>query len=478
MTRGLFIEELHGFSCVRRLLKDAWTVAIETLSWIELQKLNERLALARTVKQLGIRDSDAVRYAYGMVVETVRCKNLIDKFINSLLKPKEISEYEIGVQAFLRLYVYQTRIAKRWTEFDIKEAENIARLGRAILGWKTLREVEPFLGFLLTRKLEPLLKVASEEERIGLETFHPTWFVEYCFKLLGRSEAIAFLEGNMNPPPTCIRVNTLRASEETILEKLAREDLKLGAIEPLKHVYMVLGAKQPLRGTTSFQEGLFYVQDKASCFAAEVADPKPEMTVLDICAAPGAKTSYLAQLMRNQGAIFSVDYSLRRLQVWKREVSRMDVLIAEPVLADACKPLPFVLEADVAILDPPCTSTGVFAKQPSAKWRLTPLSIEKMADIQWRMIDNCAERVKIGGVLIYSTCSITVEENEMIIERFLKEHPDFSLMEINPKLGLPGLRGLEKCRRLYPHSHQSNGFFIAKLQKKQELKALGERIEA
>ncbi len=447
------------------LLKTAWTVAIETLSWIELQKLSERLALARTVKQLGISDSNAVRYAYGLVVETVRRKNLIDKFVNSVLKPKAISEFNMGVQAFLRLYVYQTRIAKNWAEIDLKEAENIAKLGRAILGWKTLREVEPFLGFLLTRQIEPILTAASDEERIGLQTFHPTWFVKYCFNLFGRSEAVAFLEGNVNPPPTCIRVNTLKAPEEVILEKLAAEGVKLEKIEPLKHAYKVLGTKQPLRETASFQEGLFCIQDKASCFAAEVADPQPEMTVLDVCAAPGAKTTYIAQLMQNRGSIFSVDYSVRRMQAWKREVARMGVKTAAPVLADACVALPFASEADLVVLDPPCTSTGVFAKQPSAKWRLTSKSIEKMADIQWRMINNCAEKVKAGGSLIYSTCSVTVEENEMIIERFLNKHPEFTLEEISPKLGVPGLRGLDKCQRLYPHIHESSGFFIAKLLK-------------
>ena len=115
----------------------------------------------------------------------------------------------------------------------------------------------------------------------------------------------------------------------------------------------------------------------------------------------------------------------------------MGIDIAEPVIADACNPLPFNVEADVAVLDPPCTSTGVFGRQPSAKWRLTPKSIESMAEIQWRMINNVAENVKPGGVLAYSTCSVTVEENEMIIERFLKWHPEFSLVEIEPQLGLP-----------------------------------------
>jgi 16S rRNA (cytosine967-C5)-methyltransferase len=447
------------------LLKDAWTLAIETLSWIEMEKLSERLALARTVRQLNISNPIAVRYAYGLVCETVRRKNLIDKFVNNVLKPKTISEFSLGVQAFLRLYVYQTRIAEHWTDIDVEEAEKIAKLGRVILGWKTLREVEPVLGFLLTRELEPILRVTSDEERIGLQTFNPTWFVQYCLRLFGRREAIAFLEGNMYPPPVCIRLNTLQASRKETLERLAKEDVKIEKVERLKNAYKVISAKQPPTRTASYQEGLFYIQDKASCYAAEVADPKPKMTVLDVCAAPGAKTTYLAQLMRNQGMICSIDYSTRRMRVWKQEVSRMGVKMAEPLIADACSSLPFAAEADIAVLDPPCTSTGTFGRLPSAKWRITPRSIERMAGVQWQMINNCAEKLGSGGVLIYSTCSITIEENEMIIERFLKWHPEFSLAEIDPKIGLPGLRGLEKCQRLYPHIHQCNGFFIAKLQK-------------
>ena len=180
----------------------------------------------------------------------------------------------------------------------------------------------------------------------------------------------------------------------------------------------------------SYKEGLFYIQDKASCFAAEAADPKPGSMVFDVCAAPGAKTTYLAQLMHNEGSIASVDFSNRRMKVWKKETARMGAKIAEPIIADACASLPFKGEADLVVLDPPCTSTGVFAKQPSAKWRLRPKSIEKMAAIQWQMINSCAEKVASGGALTYSTCSITVEENEMIIERFLKWHPEFTLTEI------------------------------------------------
>jgi 16S rRNA (cytosine967-C5)-methyltransferase len=447
------------------LLKDAWKLAIETLSQVELKKLSERLSLAKSSRKLGISNPDAVRFAYGLVVETVRRRNLIDKFVNSVIAPRTLDEVSLGVRAFLELYVYQSRVVKDWAEPELEEAERIAKLARAILGWKTLRVVEPFLGFLLTRQVETVVKGATDEERTALRTFHPTWFVQYCFRLFGRNDAITFLEESIYPPPTFVRLNTLKASQEDIVAKLEAEGVTLEKTEPLRHSYKVTHTKHPLTSTASYHEGFLFIQDKASCFAAEVADPEPDMTVLDVCAAPGAKTTYLSQLMQNHGTIYSLDYSTRRMKTWKQENKRMGITIAEPIIADGCSPLPFNVEADVAVLDPPCTSTGVFGRQPSAKWRLTPKSIEAMAEIQWRMINNVAEKVKSGGFLAYSTCSITLEENEMIIERFVKWHPAFSLEEVNPNLGLTGLRGLTKCRRLYPHLHESNGFFIAKLRK-------------
>ena len=328
-----------------------------------------------------------------------------------------------------------------------------------------MREIEPFLGFLLTKKLESITQNISEAERISLQTFHPVWFVEYCIKLFGHDQAIAFLNGSMKSPPTYIRVNTLTATEEATVQKLTQEGVELEKTPLLNYTYKVLSSKKPLNALPSYAAGSFYVQDKASCFATQAANPKPGNTVFDVCAAPGAKTTFIAQLMQNQGNIYSLDFSSKRMKTWKKETTRMGTKIAEPLVADATLSVPLLGEADLVILDPPCTSTGVFAKQPSSKWRLSPNSIQNMSELQWQMINNCAEKVATGGVLAYSTCSITVEENEGIIERFLKEHPEFTLMDIEPKIGMPGLNGLTQCQRLYPHIHQCNGFFIAKLQK-------------
>jgi 16S rRNA (cytosine967-C5)-methyltransferase len=391
---------LHMSDCVGTLLREAWTIAIETLSWMQMRRLSEPSALARTVEQLRMRDPDAVRLARLLVYETVRRQNFIDAFVNNAINPAELGQFNLGVQAFLRLYVYQTRIARHWSEIDVEEAENIVKLARYVLGWETLRSIEPFLGRLLTQGPEVVLEQKNDEARVALGTFHQTWFVEYCFRLFGRRDAIAMLESDRSPMATYVRLNTLNSERDEILKKLAEDGVEADKVKDLMFAYEVKKARHPITETSCFKEGLVYIQDKASSFAAEAATPAPSMTVLDVCSAPGGKTTYLGQLMQNDGRILSVDYSRRRMVSWKSEVKRMDVKIAEPIIADACSPLPFEVEADLVVLDPPCTGTGIFSRLPSFKWRLTRSSVDRMAQIQWQLLDNCTEYGRPGGALV------------------------------------------------------------------------------
>jgi 16S rRNA (cytosine967-C5)-methyltransferase len=443
------------------MLRDAWKLAIETLILIELRRLGERLALTKATKQLRIRDPKAIGLAHRLVSETLRKKNIIDFLLNSALTPRTLNDIKVNTRAFLRLYVHETRLADE----NLETAIRIARMGRTILGWWKLNDVEEVLGEILSINPKTTIQDLEETEKVGLQTYHPTWFVKYCFRLLGRGEALKFLEKSSNISPVYLRLNTLKAPQKTIIKSTQDEKVILEKVPQLKHTYKLIETSKPLTRTQSFIQGLFYIQDKASGLAAEIAEPKKGDTVLDVCAAPGSKTTYLAQLMENSGEIVSVDYSKRRIRVWKRETERMGAKIVQPMVADVRTSLPLNVSADLVILDPPCTSTGTFGKTPDAKWRLTKRSIVGMSKIQAEMIEQCAEHVKTGGFLVYSTCSITVEENEMVIENFLKLHPEFSLTESKPRIGLPGLRGLTKCQRLYPHIHECNGFFVAKLKK-------------
>jgi len=145
-------------------------------------------------------------------------------------------------------------------------------------------------------------------------------------------------------------------------------------------------------------------------------------------------------------------------------MARMGAENAVSVLGDARRPGAFPdVEADLVLVDPPCTGTGTFNRVPSGKWRLTRRSIDRMASIQRRILENCAGHVGEDGSIVYCTCSITKEENEMVIREFLRVHSGFELTEAEPRLGMPGLMGQAEAQRLYPHIHECNGFYVAKL---------------
>jgi 16S rRNA (cytosine967-C5)-methyltransferase len=445
------------------MLRDAWALAIEALVWMERKGFSERLALIRAAKRLNVSDPGTHGLAHKLVFEATRRQNFLDHMLNAVLKQRALSEFPPKVRAFLRLYVYEVKVTGA-DSYD--KAAAVAKVGRSLLGWRRLRDAEEALGWLLGLEPTKALRGLSDTEITSLRLFQPHWYVKYCFKLLGRHEALRYFESTLSSPPTYVRLNTLKMPEDECLAHLIRDGVTLEKVNGLQHTYSVVSQRSPLVRTASFRDGLFFIQDKASSLASEVAGPDPGMTVVDVCAAPGAKTTHLAQLMDNRGVIYAVDYSRRRTELWKHQVHRMGVNIAMPIVADAYHPLPLHgVEADLVMVDPPCTSSGAFGRMPSAKWRLSKRSVRRMTTVQWRILNNASEYVKEGGSLVYSTCSITVEENELLIERFLSWHPEFQPVDTAPRLGLPGLRGQQHSQRLYPHVHDCNGFFIAKLEK-------------
>jgi len=440
------------------------TLAIEALSRVESDEIGVSLALAKTIRLLGAEDYGAISSANRLVRETLRRQNLIDKIIHTVLDPQLVEGLGLVARSFLRLYTYQARLSGRGKVHP----SALVKFGREIFGWEEMALIEEALGKILSLDVKTLFAGIGDDERIGLETFNPAWFVQYCTRLLGRYEALRLLRKNIEIPPVYVRLNSLKGDEKEILARISSEGVTAQPVENLRFFYRVIKAKVPLTRLEAFREGLFFIQDKSSCLAVEVCGARPGFTVLDVCAAPGAKTTYLSQLMENSGRICSIDYSGMRIGVLKRELERMGVKIVHPMVADACRSLPLNVEADVLVLDPPCSSTGVFWKNPLAKWRVEPRLIRQMAATQYTMLENCADHVKQGGVLVYSTCSITMEENEMLVERFLKRNPSFTLVRAEPWVGLPALRGQTDAQRLYPHIHDSNGFYVAKLVKSSE----------
>jgi 16S rRNA (cytosine967-C5)-methyltransferase len=439
-------------------LDEAWTVVVEALSWVELQRINEDSALSRTINQLDVDDSEVVDEAKRLVFNVLKRRNALDYLINEALAPDQLGLLDVGVRSFLRLYTYMIHYCGN----SVQKTNNLTEHVRSLLGSKKLRPVEEAIDIIPHEQLPWNTFTLTED--LSYRYFHPEWYIEYLLSYFNKRRVVEIIEPVETPK--YIRVNTLKANE-SVLNSLFSLGFQFTKVPELMQTYQVVDNLKGLIDTVPYREGELILQDKASVLVGEVASPKSTDLVLDICAAPGVKTSHLAQLMGNKGRIISVDYDERRLNSWRRLIEKMGVSNAEPILADATKPSELPNEvADIVLLDPPCTGTGTFNESPSGKWRINKNSIQQMANLQRKLVANAAVHVIDGGALIYSTCSVTFEENEAVIIDFLDKHPSFILKEATPRIGEPGLEDLEEAQRLYPYLHGCQGFFIAKLEKK------------
>jgi len=433
--------------------------AVEALSWMELEDLKPSHALTRAVRQLDIRDERAIASAYSLVEETVRRKSLIEKMLSTAL-PSLLPDLKVGVKSFLQIYIYTTRLAPKEGESGVE----LVKAGREILGWRVLHPVEGFLGRLLTLEPTSLYDGLADVEKVALETCQPSWFVRYCYRLLGRREALKLLRKYAEGLPAYISLNTLKGSEATLTAELKREKITLEGDPRLKYLYLASNPDRLLWRTNAYRKGLFYLTDKGSYLAASTSEAKEGMTALTLSVDGAAVTAQLAQLMGNRGEIFSAAVPPKKAETLEKEFKRLGVGIAKPLNFNPHKPLPVHVEADVVLVNPPSSRTGLFGSEPSAKWSFNPENIENYRDLQKGILGEGAAHVKPEGSLIYITSSITLEENEMVVEHFLNSAPDFKLERVDG-VGRPALRGLRGCVRIYPHLDNANGCFIAKMKR-------------
>ena len=443
-------------------MQDAVALAIESLSWMEHEGLSERTAFARASKQLKITRTDQLRTAQLLILETTRCRNLIDYLI---LRASDgqlaLDSLQHGIASLLRLFCYWARLHRA----DDRDVVRFLHAARSALGWRTLQSIEPVLGRILALDIPEEMRKLPYDEALALSLFHPAWFVSASSLLLGRPASLKLMQRNAQRPSSYIRINTLLGNEEACLREIKEMGIDLEPVPSLALAFKVLSFKRPIVQTKPYREGRIVIQDKASILACNVAGPKPGDSVLDACAAPGAKTAHLAQLMENKGTIYSIDKSFLRMSFWRRQVTRLGVKIAHPLLADVSKSFLMNTQADVVLLDPPCSNTGTFWKSPAEKWATTQERVDTLARTQRTMLENVSRFVREGGTLVYSTCSILAEENEHVVNSFLTANPDFKAVDSSPRIGLPGLYGSETSQRLYPHVHDCNGHFLSKMKR-------------
>ncbi|MEM1976729.1 MAG: RsmB/NOP family class I SAM-dependent RNA methyltransferase [Nitrososphaerota archaeon] len=287
------------------------------------------------------------------------------------------------------------------------------------------------------------------------------------------------LEAYERPLPEAFRINTLKASEEKILERLRSRGYAVEPIPWARHGYVASGSED-LGKSLEHMLGLIYIQGPVSMAPVEVLDPRPGEIILDLCAAPGSKSTQIAQLLRGEGVLVANDVSFERVKALSSNLQRFGVLNCVITLADGRKYSSFARELfDKVLVDAPCSSLGIVSKSWGIARSWSIGIVKRLSELQRKLILAAFDCLKPGGILVYSTCTLTIEENELVVNWLLESRENARVEEIklNGLRYRPGITeydgmrlddGLSKAIRIMPYDNWAEGFYIARIVKEAE----------
>ncbi len=302
----------------------------------------------------------------------------------------------------------------------------------------------------------------DQSQYLAVYQSHPLWLVRRWVDRYGAEDVKKLLAANNERPELSLRVNRLKADRGEFLHRL--NQLQLQATPSAFLEYFV--KTKSLSGIAQmdlFRSGYFTIQDESAALPCQLLNPQPGERVLDLCAAPGGKTTNLAEMMKNQGEVVAIDKYEAKLKMIQASCDRLGLRNVSFLAADAT-----VMDGEIAdrvLLDAPCTGLGVLTKKPDIKWKRDVSDIIRLSRTQAALFENAARLVRPGGALVYSTCTTEPEENEDIVRAFLSHHPEFELEDARKLLPEPFVTPDGFVRTL-PHIHGMDGSFAAKLMKK------------
>jgi NOL1/NOP2/sun family putative RNA methylase len=298
--------------------------------------------------------------------------------------------------------------------------------------------------------------------------------VERYIQFLGLDQTKQLLNANEKPLTPSIRVNTLKTLALKLKERLEEKGFELEQIEWVPYGFNIIKESHNLGSLHEFLQGYYYLQNIASMLSAIILDPKPNEIVIDMCAAPGSKSTHLAQLMENKGTLILIEKNLNRIPALEVNLRRMGIINSIVFNMDAINLSNMNVKGDKILLDAPCTGEGLIRQDPSRKKSKRMKDIEKMASIQKRLLTTGLKALNSGGKLLYCTCSVAPEENELVVDEVLKKSDNYRIIEISKNYGVKGLTNvfgvnlledLMFSQRLYPHLHNTIGFYFCLIKK-------------
>lgn len=417
------IEEDNGYS---NLILDEYLQK-------ERQKLNE--------KDIGLISE----IVYGTVTWKLTIDTILQKHSN--IKINKISKWiKIILQTGIYQIVFLDKIPK---SAAVNESVNLCKK----YGYKSVGFVNAILRKVDKSDYEEFKNIKDDNERISKMYSMPEWIVKKLVKQYGISKTEEICINSNLKPTITIRVNSLKSTIEELKQKLDErgilwEDAQTSNFLHLKNMKNV-------SNLDLFKEGFFTIQDEGAGKIGVILNPKEGEKVLDACSAPGGKTTHLAELMKNKGQIFAWDIHEHRVNLVKENSKRLGISIIEIDARDACRyDSKYENKFDKILLDVPCMGLGVCKRKPDIKWQKTEEEIIEITKIQENILQICSKYLKKGGELVYSTCSILMEENEKIIEKFLEKEKSGTTIHFE----------VIYKTNILPNS-QTDGFFICKLKK-------------
>ena len=446
-------------------MKSARRIALEVLYKIEVKNAYSRIALDSALSSHELSKEDRALVTE-LVYGVVRHLNTLDWVLNTYSLKQKTEEFSPYVRNILRLGAYQLMYLDKIPAYaaineSVEMSKEFGHTGIVSLVNAVLRAISNNVKEINYPDQEKNLS-----QYLSIVYSHPQWLITRWLSRLGEKETIELCEINNQAPPLSIRTNTLKTTREELIPILEEENLKV-EVSSVAPGGLKIKDFVSLTQLESFRRGLFTVQGESSQLISYILAPKPGETVLDACAAPGGKTTHMAEFMENTGSIFALDIRKPRLEMIKENCRRLGVtnVKAEPLDATKVSSL-YSKKVDRCLVDAPCSSLGIIQSQPEVRWnRDYRETLVKMPQVQYAILDEVSLCVKSKGVLVYAVCSLEPEEGEKIIERFLKERPLFHLESVKPYLPVSKEELVDEngFLKIYPHRHHMDGMFACRM---------------
>ncbi|GER70413.1 ribosomal RNA small subunit methyltransferase B [Weizmannia acidilactici] len=444
---------------MNKVRKNVREAALELLETVEKNQSYSNLMLNSYIEKYGFAGPDAgllTEIAYG----TLQRKQTLDFFLAPFLRKK----IETWVRILLRLSLYQmVYLDKIPDRAIIFEAVEIAKK-RGHQGISGM--VNGVLRAMQRKGLPSFKEIEDPIERLSVATSHPRWLVERWLEEYGYKTTKEMCEANLAPPVQTARVNVNKASVEEVVDRLGREGFK---IEPSPVIpEAVRSLKGNLARSVCFKEGLITIQDESSMAVAYALDIQKGQHILDCCAAPGGKTTHIAEKLGGTGKVTALDLHPHKIKLIRENAERLGLSQIEAVVMDSREAgQHFEKESfDRILVDAPCSGLGVVRRKPDIKYVKNIKDMKTLQHVQLSILEEMAGLLKPDGIMVFSTCTVDRAENEGTIETFLKQHPGFEPYPLHVPEAMENYVDGYRTQ-IFPQDFGGDGFFIASVRKKE-----------